>query len=128
MDKLSMKALEFTAQMSGNTKTANQTADVSGDFRKLLEGKSEGSGGNQDNKEISKDTKPENVEASDDVKKDTASEEAGKTENTDRQIRPRETQGRQSRCLRHSFSRDSRMDSCRIPRKQAQKRLSTQKG
>ena len=93
MDKLSMKALEFTAQMSGNTKTANQTADVSGDFRKLLEGKSEGSGGNQDNKEISKDTKPENVEASDDVKKDTASEEAGKTEDADKSGEADKTEG-----------------------------------
>ena len=93
MDKLSMKALEFTAQMSGNAKTANQTADVSGDFRKLLEGKSEGSGSNQDNKEISKDTKPENVEASDDVKKDTASEEAGKTEDADKSGEADKTEG-----------------------------------
>lgn len=82
-----MKTVELTALLSGNAKTANQAADVSGEFRKMLEGKSDGSGssqGSQDGKEISNDTKPEKTESSDDAKKDTASKETDKAGETDK--------------------------------------------
>ncbi len=86
MDKLGMKTVDLAAQMFGNTKTAGQTADVSGDFRKMLEGKNEGAGagqGSQDSKEITKDEKPAKTEAADDAKKDTGAKETGKSEETE---------------------------------------------
>lgn len=86
MDKLSVKGSDISLSLAGSKKTNSRPGAVTDDFRALLTGKQTSGQDTNDSKEISKDTKdvkdtdPGKDQVTNDSKKDTVSEEQGKTD------------------------------------------------
>ena len=85
MEKLSMKTMDIGIQTMGKPKSANQPADVSGDydFRKMLQSKNEDAQESQNTQDKDQETRPDKTEAADDKKQEAVSKDEGKTDKAD---------------------------------------------
>lgn len=85
MEKLSMKTMDIGIQTMGKPKSANQSADVSGDydFRKMLQSKNEDAQESQNTQDKDQETRPDKTEAADDKKQEAVSKDDGKTDKAD---------------------------------------------
>jgi len=86
MEKLNMTTADIGFQTVGRPKSANQTADVSGDcdFRKMLQNKNKDAQESQNTQDKDQAAGTDKTEASDDKKQEAVSKDKGKADKTDK--------------------------------------------